>query len=65
MTLQGPDSRLARAIGSDLKGRVSLAAYVLAIPAAFVRPWIACAVYAGVALVWLIPDRRIERTLTA
>jgi uncharacterized membrane protein len=65
MALQGPDSRLARAIGSDMKGRVSLAAYVLAIPAAFIRPWIACAVYAGVAMVWLIPDRRIEKTLTA
>jgi len=65
MTLQGPDSRLARAIGSDMKGRVSLASYVLAIPAAFIRPWIACAVYAGVAMVWLIPDRRIEKTLTA
>jgi uncharacterized membrane protein len=64
IALQGPDSRLARAIGSDMKGRVCLAAYVLAIPAAFVRPWISCAIFAGVAMIWLIPDRRIEKVLT-
>ena len=63
IALQGHDSRLARAIGSDLKGYVSLAANALAIPAAFVRPWISCALFAGVAMIWLIPDRRIEKAL--
>ena len=59
--VEGRDSALARAIGSDLKGKISLACYALAIPLAFVHPAIAGAIYVGVALVWLIPDRRIER----
>jgi uncharacterized membrane protein len=56
----GPDSRLARAVGSDLKGKVSLLIYMLAIPTAFTRPWIAIVLYVVNAAVWLIPDRRIE-----
>jgi uncharacterized membrane protein len=56
----GPDSRLARAVGDDLKGKVSLMVYVLAIPLAFVRPWIAIALYVAIAMMWFIPDRRIE-----
>jgi uncharacterized membrane protein len=59
----GPDSRLARAIGNDRKGLSSLLAYALAIPLAFVNPWISDAIYVGVALLWLVPDRRIERQL--
>jgi uncharacterized membrane protein len=59
----GPDSLLAKAIGSDLKGNLSLAAYVLAILVASTNRWIACALYVGVALVWLVPDLRIERAL--
>ena len=60
---QGPGSLLATAIGSDWKGKLSPVLYLLAILVAFVSPWIATAVYALVALLWLIPDRRIERTL--
>jgi uncharacterized membrane protein len=60
---QGANSRLARAVGSDRKGLASLVGYVLAIPLAFVHPAIAGAIYVTVALVWLVPDRRIERIL--
>jgi uncharacterized membrane protein len=59
----GKDSTLAASIGDDRKGRMSLAAYVVAIPLAFVHPWIACACYVGVAIMWLIPDPRIEKAL--
>jgi uncharacterized membrane protein len=59
----GSDSVLARAIGSDFKGNVSLAAYVLAIAVAFPARWLACALYVAVAVLWLVPDRRIERVL--
>ena len=58
---QGPSSALASAIGRDVKGKVSAVLYLLAIPLALVRPSLAGALYAAVALVWLIPDRRIER----
>jgi uncharacterized membrane protein len=57
------DSALARAIGSDRKGNVSLACYLAAIPLAFFNTWVACAIYVGIAVIWLIPDRRIERNL--
>ena len=56
----GRSSRLAAAVGNDLKGKVSLAMYAAAIPLAFVNPWIAIALYVAVALMWLVPDRRIE-----
>jgi len=56
----GPQSKLARAVGSDLKSKASLLIYALAIPLAFVRPWIALLLYAAVAAVWFMPDRRIE-----
>ncbi len=60
----GPDSVLATAIGTDFKGNVSIACYVLGILlAALVNRWAAFAVYAVVALIWLIPDLRIERAL--
>ena len=59
----GADSLLAKAIGKDRKGSLSVVIYAIAVPLAFVVPWIAEALYVGVALVWLIPDRRIERTL--
>jgi uncharacterized membrane protein len=61
---QGADSRLARAIGSDRKGKISLLLYLVAIPTAFVQPFASDALYIVVALVWLIPDRRIERVAT-
>ena len=60
---QGPDSLLAVAVGNDLKGKVSPILYVLSIPLAFLSTWIADAVYVGVALMWLVPDKRIENTL--
>src|SRR5262245_65284137 len=59
----GQDSVLARAMGSDLKGRLSLAAYVLAILVSTGNRWVSCAIYVAVALVWLVPDLRIERAL--
>jgi uncharacterized membrane protein len=60
---QGPDSVLARAVGRDLKGKLSPVAYVIGIAVATVLPALAWCLYAGVSLVWLIPDRRIERVL--
>jgi uncharacterized membrane protein len=56
----GPDSKLAKAVGSELKGIVSLLLYALAVPLAFVRPWIAIMLYVVIAAAWFIPDRRIE-----
>jgi uncharacterized membrane protein len=63
--LHEPDSVLAKALGSDRKGWISLAIYLLAIPLAFVHPLISCALYATVAAIWLYPDRRFERLLQA
>jgi len=60
---QGPDSPLADAVGSDTKGRLSALLYVAAIPLAFVHRWIADGIFAFVALMWLVPDRRIESRL--
>src|SRR5687767_14247762 len=62
---EGSDSLLRTAIGADLKGKISPILYLIAIPSAFLHRWIAQAIYVGVALVWLIPDRRIERMLAA
>jgi uncharacterized membrane protein len=60
---QGQDSLLAKAIGADLKGKISPVLYAAGIVLAFVEPWMAEAMYAAVALMWLVPDRRIERRL--
>jgi TMEM175 potassium channel family protein len=62
--LHGPHSALARALGRDMKGRMSMVLYGAAIPLAFVSRWISLGIYIGVAALWLIPDRRIERTIT-
>ena len=59
----GRDSRLGAAIGNDFKGKISVVIYALAIPLTFLAFWIALAAYWLVAILWLIPDRRIERTL--
>ena len=59
----GKHSTLAKAIGSDVKGRISIGAYAAAVAFAFVQPWISVALYILVALMWLVPDRRIEREL--
>ena len=58
----GPDSRIARSIGSDAKGLISLALYATAIGFAFVNQWVSDAIYAGTALWWLVPDRRLKPT---
>ena len=60
---QGPESKLRAAIGKDVKGKVSVVLYAVAIPAAFVNEWVADALFVAVALLWLVPDRRIERSL--
>ena len=59
----GGDSKLATAVGRDVKGKASLALYGAAIPLAFARTWIAAGVFVLVALIWLVPDRRIEARL--
>ncbi len=59
----GKDSTLAASIGDDRKGKMSLVAYVVAIPLSFMQPWIACASYVAVAVMWLIPDPRIEKAM--
>jgi uncharacterized membrane protein len=56
----GPDSKLARAVGEEFKGKVSLLTYLLAIFLAFVHPWIALTLYVVIAMMWFVPDRRIE-----
>jgi uncharacterized membrane protein len=57
------DSLLARAVGRDVKGQVSIWIYVLAIAVAFAWPWLSGLLYSTVAVIWLVPDRRIERVL--
>ncbi len=57
------DSTLARGLGRDVKGTVSLALYAASIGLAFVQPWLACAGYVAVALIWIAPDRRFEKLL--
>ena len=61
----GRESLLATALGRDLKGKASLLLYAVAIPLAFVHPLISCAIYVATGVIWLVPDRRIERTLSA
>ena len=62
---QGGDSLLRKAVGKDRKGKVSLLLYIIAIVAAFVEQWVSDGIYVVVALMWLVPDRRIERALDA
>ncbi len=57
----GEDSTLATALGRDVKGKASMASYAAAIPLSFLNPLISCGIYLLVAIVWLIPDRRIEK----
>ena len=63
LALHPAGSRLTVAIGSDRKGRLSAVAYVAGIVVALFEPWIAIAIYVGVAIVWLVPDRRIARVI--
>ena len=62
---QGPGSILKKAVGGDWKGKLSPAFYILAIPLAFVSEWISMGLYVLVALIWLVPDRRIEHALAS
>jgi len=63
IALHGKDSVLAIAIGRDFKGAVSAVILALAIPLAFFRTWVSCAMYVLLALIWFVPDRRIEKTM--
>jgi len=62
---QGKDSLLAHAIGRDIKGKISPILYAIAIPTAFYQPWVSIGLYVFVALMWFVPDSRIERVISA
>mgnify|MGYP001333895342 CR=1 FL=1 len=59
----GADSPLARAVGRDRKGWISMGLYAVAVAVAFPAPWISCAIFVGVMIIWLVPDSRIEKVL--
>jgi uncharacterized membrane protein len=61
--IQGKDSQLARAVGADFKGKASLVIYASAIPLSFLSRWLAFGLYVAAAIMWIIPDRRIEKKL--
>ena len=63
--LHGRSSLLARAVGADFKGNISLVIYLTAIALAFLQPWLSCTLYIAVAIIWLVPDRRIERVISS
>ncbi len=63
LAIHAPDSHLAIALGRDWKGTVSVLAYSAAIPLAFVHRWISIAIYVAVAILWWVPDMRIEKTI--
>ncbi len=63
LSQHGRESVLGNALGSDFKGKVSMVIYLVAIPLALVQWWLACALYVLVEIIWLVPDRRIERKL--
>jgi len=65
LRIHTPDSTLATALGRDFKGKVSILIYLAAISLAFVRSWLAAALYVLVEIVWLVPDRRIEKRITS
>jgi uncharacterized membrane protein len=63
LSIHSTDSVLAIALGRDFKGKISMVIYLVAIPLAFVKSWLACGLYVLVAVMWLVPDRRIEKTI--
>ena len=63
LSIHSRDSVLAIALGADFKGKISMVIYMVAIPLAFMRSWAACALYVLVAVMWLVPDPRIEKTI--
>lgn len=64
LALHEPGSELVQAIGSDRKGRVSLAAYLLALAFSFVVPWVSVGLFVAVAVIWFVPDRRVVRVIS-
>ena len=64
LAVHGPESTLSASIGSDRKGKISIVIYAPAIPLAFFRPWISALCYIAVAIIWLVPDRRIESRIS-
>jgi len=60
---QGSESVLAKAVEKDIKGKISLACNIVALPLAFVSPWVSERIFIAVALMWIIPDRRIEKQI--
>jgi uncharacterized membrane protein len=64
LSIHSRESVLSLALGRDFKGKISMVIYLVAIPLAFVKPWLGYAIYVLVAVMWLVPDRRIERTVT-
>ena len=64
LAIHSPESMLATALGADFKGKISVVIYAVAIPLSFVRSWLAYGIYMLVAVMWLVPDRRIERTVS-
>ncbi|HEY6121910.1 MAG TPA: TMEM175 family protein [Pyrinomonadaceae bacterium] len=63
LSIHPADSVLATALGRDFKGKVSMVICLIAIPLAFAKSWLACAIYVLIAVMWLVPDRRIEKTI--
>jgi uncharacterized membrane protein len=63
VSLHGADSMIARALGRDFKGKISIVIYIASMPLAFLKPAVALALFVVVAIMWLVPDPRIERTL--
>jgi TMEM175 potassium channel family protein len=63
LSIHARDSVLATALGADFKGKISMVIYLAGIPLAFVKPWLAWALYVFVAVMWLVPDRRIEKKI--
>ncbi|MCB1023984.1 MAG: DUF1211 domain-containing protein [Acidobacteria bacterium] len=61
VSIHGEDSLLAKAVGNDLKGKLSPVLYIIGIASAFLNQWIGCAMYVLVAIIWLVPDKRVER----
>jgi uncharacterized membrane protein len=63
LAIHPPGSRLARALGADWKGKMSVIAYAVAVPLTLLEPRLSIAIYVGVALTWLVPDKRVEQQL--
>lgn len=63
LALHEPGSQLAQAIGNDRKGKLSVAAYVVALACSFFVPWVSIALFVAVAMIWFIPDRRVARII--